>query len=459
MAYTIQLSEVGQSLYAKRDRNLEKAVTFLIERIGVEQWHQRRADIARRFGDRLEPDPATTPVEGISVRDRDDEIGWYIFLCETSIADPPATNSDQLSRVAPYLSAVGRKLGAIMKIVGVEDRLTDLLRRVKNQDPDQALFELLVGAAYVQEGWSVAAIPESGAAKTPDFKVSKKGLDYEVECKRLTRRAEYTTQERDAWLRLWMPVSQWLERRHFPWIFTVTFHVELIDLPQTYLLETIIRGGDAIARGETVKDGGRCTISAKRTDLAAITRHLEKDLVKVSCATERVLIGGRYERDYGFTYAVLGKAGSMGAREIPGNRYWEDITYAHGAFWRCDAPRALEKKARDIRKRLSEATEQLTGVIPGIVHIGIETAEGDDVELVRSQRILNTVHSFDPDGKPLHWILLHYFRGEAPADQDWVLDETIQRAGSRGRLDLPLKADFLVSPEHVKARDGAHWLN
>ncbi len=444
MTYILPLTQIGQHCYHQRDQDLEKAVVFLVGQIGNDAWQLRRADIASRFGKRLSPDPAIAPIEGVSIRDREDEVGWYIFLCETSIADPPAVNADQLSRVAPYLSAFGRNIPAIKQIVGVEARLSSLVRRLKNQDPDQALFELLVGAAYVREGWTVTAIPETGAAKTPDFLVAKANETYEVECKRLSRRADYTTLERDAWLRQYKPVSEWLFRNGYAWVLTVNFHVEVVSLPDHYLLATIHRGMEEIASGRVYRDDKRCSISGVRTDLHGIRRHLERNYLKVNCAAERVVIGGRYERDFGFTCAVHGQTGSMGEREVAGNKYWLDIDYAHAAFWHCDAPEAIEKKARDVRKRLAEATGQFTGAHPGMVHIGVETTEGDDVELVRSRKVIHTVQSFDPEGKPLEWISLHFFRGEAPPNEDWAFDETRQIAGRRGFQNHPLQSAFLV---------------
>ena len=114
MPYSIQLTDAGRAYYDNRDRDLERGVVHLIERIGAENWQRRRQAVHDRYMAKL--NARNTPVEGVSVRDREDESAWYLFLGETLIADPPAVDSDQAHRVWPYLSAFGRKLDAILAV-------------------------------------------------------------------------------------------------------------------------------------------------------------------------------------------------------------------------------------------------------------------------------------------------------------------------------------------------------
>lgn len=447
---------MGQAIYDRRDLDVERAVVFLVERMGIEHWQRRRSALATRFGARLKPDPRTTPDEGVSVRDIDDEIAWYLYLAEISIADPPALETDQGNRVMPYFSAIGRKLDAIRAINGVEERLDRMLRAVKKQDPDQAIFELLVGSTYVEEGWGVTMLPENSSVKSPDFLVKKGLRKLEVECKRLTRRAEYTTLERDAWLRQWKPTSQWIQERGLQLIFTVEFFVEIAPLPAGHILKLINKNLSSILSGTGYSDE-TCSISATRADIARIKAHLDKNYVKCSSSFERSLLTGRYEPDYGLTYAVGGHTGTMGAKDVPGNVYWMSIDYVSGAYWRCRAPAALDAKARDIRKRLSEATAQLSGQHEGVAHLGIETSEGDDVEGIRSEKIISTIANFDPRGKPLEWIYLHFLRGEGPPDGSWAIDETCHWRGRSPEVYKPMRSAFIVSPEGTVGRPGVHW--
>lgn len=450
MPYSIQLTDAGRAYYDNRDRDLERGVVHLIERIGAENWQRRRQAVHDRYMAKL--NARNTPVEGVSVRDREDEIAWYLFLGETLIADPPAVDSDQAHRVWPYLSAFGRKLDAILAIGNVDERIARLVREVRDQDPDQALFELFVGASYVEEGWSVEALPEAGG-KTPDFEIKRGLVRFEVECKRLARRGEYTVLERDAWLRQWEPAGRWLVDEKLSFFFTILIHREVAALPSGYIFDAVRGQYDGPGKGFRPLDSEALTIQCAPTDYPRIAASLRGSRTKVSSSAERALITGRYEPDFGLTAAIGGVPVTVGPPTVAGNVYWDSITYASGAYWRGDSPAAIDTKARDIVKRLSEATAQFSGRRDGIVHLGIEAAEGDDVELRRTDKIIASVSRFDPRGKPLEWVFVHYFKGASLPDGRWTLDETCQSHGRASPVYRPLRAEYVVSPADAPTVD------
>jgi hypothetical protein len=453
--YSIELQKAGQFLYDSRDRNLERAVVFLVERIGIENWRSRRDDIAKRHRERRMPN-SSSPIEGVSIRDTVDEFGWYLYLAEQSIADPPSIDSDQSARVLPYLSALGRKLDSISSIQGVDIRLDRLVRVEKQRDPDQAIFELLVGATYAEEGWAVVALPDGGSTKQPDFQVSKGDLQFLVECKRLTRRSDYSSRERDAWLALWHPASEWLVENRVSIVWTIVLHQEIHTYPKEFLLEIVksyVLGGD---KRNVLVDDVRCRISAAPVDYEGIARVLEDNYVKHSSSRERELITGEHTPEFGLTYSVAGVPIAMGDSVAGSNLYWESISFVSVARWRCDADGARNAKARSILKRLSEANDQLSSSILGIVHIGIETADGDDVEVARMQKIDQALNFFDAKGKALAWVFLHFFRGESPPDQMWAVDETT-KVFQRLPVPKPLNSHLMLGDESVPTYPRAHW--
>jgi hypothetical protein len=453
--YAIELSEIGRDAYSKRDVHLERAVLFLINKVGADAWVTRKRRIVERVLANLKP-RAPTPVEGISIRDRDDEVGWYLHLAEQAIADPPSVDSDQAARIIPYLSTLGRKLDALQRIDGIDRRIQHFLRNEAGRDPDQAIFELLVGASYADEGWDVLAVQETGGRRTPDFQIDRPGQRFLVECKRLTRRPEYTERERDAWLRLWRPASDWLVANRVSLIWTVLLHEEIHTYPADFLVGVVRDYVSAQRMDPTVRNDECCSIGVDRADYDAIAAGLRKNYVKRNSSRERQLITGRHEPDYGLSYAIKGDSRTMGPEAAGSNEYWDAIHYVSAAYWRCDAKNAVSAKARDVTKRLAEATEQLSDSVPGIVHIGIETADGDDVELVRSEKILHSLQTFDPRGKRLAWIFLHFFRGESPPEELWAIDETTQWFGGPQRL-RPLQALLLLGDDGVPTSQRAHW--
>lgn len=454
MAYKIPLTEAGMAMYEQRDQDLERAVVFFVERIGVDEWAQRKQAVHDRFFAKL--NAKSTPDVGVSVRDREDEFAWYLYQAETLIADPVAVNADQANRIAPFLSAVGRKLYQVLQIENIDVTIDALTRPIKNLDPDQAIFELLVGSAYVEEGWRVESIPTDPRTKTPDFRIKRGTRQFELECKRLSRRSEYTDKERDAWLRLWRPAHDWIVTNRESAILTVAFHAELNTLASDFLLNLVRDSRATLFRGQTLTIPGTVTIHARAVDYENINRQLRDHYVKVGSPRERQIISGDYLRDAGLTSSIGGRRVHMGPITIGGNDYWDSIEYVVAAYWYCDAPDSIDAKARDIMKRLSDATAQFTGRLPGIVHLGIES-ESNPVERVRAEKIKSSIDRFDPRGQPLEWVLVNNFRGESLPDGSWALDETMTWKGSEPELFRPLRSGFVAIPSDTAGREGHHF--
>ena len=117
---------------------------------------------------------------------------------------------------------------------------------------------------------------------------------------------------------------------------------------------------------------------------------------------------------------------------------------------------AIEKKARDFKRKLVEANSQLPNDRPGVIHIGLEALGDDSIEHRRYEKIMAMINDFDPKGKPLSFIYWHYFAPEASPDETWAFDETFQWRGI-GTETLPLSLTSLVLPPQAEVRDGMHW--
>ncbi len=141
------------------------------------------------------------------------------------------------------------------------------------------------------------------------------------------------------------------------------------------------------------------------------------------------------------------------------NQYVERINWAAGAYWHCDAERAYEKKARDIRGHLADAVDQLPATGRGVIHVGIETPDGELVEAERFKRILNTAARFSPNGKDLRWVYCHLYEAYAPPDKAWYFDETIYPLGLNVQPNLePITLRASVVPNEEGTQEGTHWL-
>jgi hypothetical protein len=125
------------------------------------------------------------------------------------------------------------------------------------------------------------------------------------------------------------------------------------------------------------------------------------------------------------------------------------------ARWSSLSQSAVEKKARDILKRLSEANDQLPDNVAGVIHIGFEALGSDEIEVRRYDKIIDTARGFDRGRSRLEFIYCHYFAPDPSPETIWAIDETVQWVGisAKGR---PLETGKLL-PSADAGREGVHW--
>jgi hypothetical protein len=111
------------------------------------------------------------------------------------------------------------------------------------------------------------------------------------------------------------------------------------------------------------------------------------------------------------------------------------------------------------QRAVSERVSQFTGGTKGVVHVGLETLDGEAVEHERFQRIVNTLAKFDPAGKDLRWVYVHLYASYAPPDKPWYSDETIYKFGANKVPNPePLCHHSSVVSGDDQIENGMHWL-
>jgi hypothetical protein len=200
-------------------------------------------------------------------------------------------------------------------------------------------------------------------------------------------------------------------------------------------------------------------VSVTFVDFGRIQKHLERFRVKNYSPQLMELVGGRRcARGEGFSAVMNGSKSPHGEGRVV-NEYIDDIAWAAGVHWRCDSERAYENKARDVRAHLSKAVEQLPATGRGVIHVGIETYDGELVEAERFQRIINTAGMFNPGGKDLRWVYCHLYEAYATPDKAWTIDETIYQFGANKTPNPePISERASVVPNEEGAEPGTHWL-
>jgi hypothetical protein len=268
-----------------------------------------------------------------------DQIGWYLYLAETSLYEPRRTEVNQAARVLPIFRRLGGELDLLRTVRGIDAKAEYLLTNRRSQ-PDSTLFEMLIALLWKRNGWTdVELIPADPAAKSPDMRAARGAEEWFVETKRLTANSGYSLKERDKWLRMWNRLTDALVEAGNPVILDITFHVELETLDDDFARDQLAgKLKLVVCPCELVSNDTR-TVGVRFIDFDKIRRHFEKWYVKSHSRQLQELVGGRWERGRGFTMILDAPRVRVGeGRGI--DYYVERINWAAGAYWHCDAERA-----------------------------------------------------------------------------------------------------------------------
>jgi hypothetical protein len=440
------------------DPDFARGVAWIMGFMDPADWKRRAAQIEQNLKtvfERHETEPKAVTHGAVSFAD--DQIAWYLYLADKALNDPYNYEPSQGARVIPIFQRLGTDLELLKSIGGVEDRIRRLLTAERRQ-PDPVLFELLAALLWRRNGYDpVEFLEERPSEKTPDFRARHTANEWFVECKRLQKSSNYSERERLKWLAMWTQFRGFLTGQRYSAVFDIVFHVELETLPDDFLLKELPGKLCLVHLPCDVIANEIWTVSAKPVDYRTAREHLARYYVRYPSTQANELIGGRRDPNRGFTATILGKFMRAGAG-LGNNQFLDELGYAAGVFWSCDAQRAIERKARDIRGHLAAAVEQLPDQGKCAIHVGMETLEGTAVEMTRILRIFDSVDSFDALGKDLRWIYCHQFQSYAPPDEAWAIDETVHHFGrSRGSGPRPLSCQSLVVPQSENFQDGVHW--
>lgn len=428
--------------------DLRRAVGWFKSFMSDKDWKSRREAAAKRLY-AASVGQLNDPTGKGRFFAENDTFGWYLFLAEAYLDHPWNYEPVFGSRVVPLFMAIGRNLSLLEAIPGLEARVYKMAGPDKRQ-PNGGFFELLVAAAYRRAAAKVEFVEEKpGREKTYDMRIELASQTWAVECKRMET-SEYGERERTRMRELWGPSDAWLTREEKSVFCDVQFDVEINLIPTDYLTAKVVEflasslplfsWDDAIGRGVI-----------KFLDLDPLKEVLADNIILSSGSRVIELLTGQYVRNAGYI-------SSLKTTPASNPRYMEDCSVAIILRWESVSPASIDGKARDILKKLSEASRQLPDDMPSVIHIGFEAVEGDQVEKARYEKILATARCFNPGSKNLEYIYCHYFVPESPPDQGWGYDETTQWCAIRPFRPRPLLDGFLVLPSsETKSRRGPHW--
>ena len=440
--------------------NVRRAFDWFINFIEPSRWHEIKEEIEEgliasfpTYSSRKDIDLQPPKASNL------DTIYGYLYLVETALTALEKYEPIRGARILPIFERLGTDIDSLMQISGVDKKTRNLLHN-NPEAVDSTLFEFLVALLWHRNGWSdVSFVTESPFEKTPDLIASSGSSQWAIECKRLSKKSGYSSLEREKWLKLWRPMSQYLFEHQHAVVLDIVFHVELEMLSNTFVLDELSRKLPLIVSYPShVISNDIWDVHVTQVDLESARKHLNKYYVKCPSDQMTELIAGRRDPNSGFTCIFAAKTASTGSGHVF-DRYLDALEFAAGAFWQCDAEPSIERKARDIRRHLSEAVKQLPDDTSSAIHVGLETLDGVAVEIERYNRIFNTVRNFDLHGKSVKWIYCHLYQSYAPPPQAWVMDETVYYFYTSAEGQSSPLADFSsVVPAQYSEGSGVHWL-
>ena len=447
------LIDIFGGVDAQNDAGLRAGIAPFLSRISKDEWNSRRARIIQllKDADRGQKLEHTKPI-----RVQEDEIAWYLFLCEQALEDPLCLDVNQLSRAAPFFVGIGVRWQYASKINGLESKIDEVLYPYKN-DPDGLIFEICVALAYAEKGWEVTLLKQCPPAKSPDMLIRKNGFEYYVECKRMSRRTDYAEKERNEFLRVWDAGREILVKNQ-QWLwFKGTFHIEASSLPTQFLAD-IFKNSLPVGLGEKmIYDGPEATIHSRLIDKLAVQKHLAEWRIKANSPIVSKLLGGNWAplNSSNTISHVLKTSKVIDCDVRVLSTYIDEVIWACGFTRDFDTEKSIEKKAKDVTKLLSKAIHQVPDNKPSIIHIAAETMEGKDVERLRTKKVFSTIPNFI-SAKPVVAIRFHRFQANQTIDKLWEFDETVDMFQIDGLslIDIPTN---VVVPLSTEMRNGSHW--
>ena len=437
------------------DSSVKAAIKWFLEFMESSVWEKNKEKIKQHLQNvlRAQKSPSLPPLESDSSRVLYpyDKFSWYLFLAHSYNYELEYYDFSQGARVVPIFSIIGQHLDLLQKTPGVEQLVQRLFNSERNF-PDGPLFELLVGLVYLRNHWKrVTFLQPIKSAKTPDILVESSLKYYFIECKKLSKSSSYSEKERKIWLKMSQPLRQYFVDKRKSFIVDIVFHVELELLDQNLIENTLLPKLDLIASKGTIIENDVWTVSVDFVNFNQIKKHMRKFRVKYPSSSLIELIFNKFEPGRG--YSPVFECNARGLSTT----YLENIYFAAGAVWSCDAKESINKKSRHILRHIAEACSQLPDGKPGNIHIGLESHDGYLVEETRFNKIMHHICAFEAKGKEMHWVYCHIFDPRTPPDDNWDFGETVLSFKSPDAGVEPLSHSAVALPDYAEQKEGVFW--
>lgn len=397
---------------------------FLKDKLHPNDWIKRRQAIIEYLKDR----PVDYSSPNGKIRFTNDETSWYIFLCEEFFRNPLLTNPSQMSRIAPWIISLGKSVDELKKLDGIENKLKDLIKKYKG-NPDGTLFELLIAATYLKQGYTVEFLGEN-SIKTPDMRVFKSDEEFYVECKKLQRRTDYAEKERNLFLKSWDESKQDLLKKYPNYWFIAEIKAELVGSEVFNLREKF---HELVEKNHILSyEDHEISLVGKKMDLHKINEYLTANCVKMESFTFSKLLGDDFVySNADRTHILVMQPNIMELASAPILGLFVNKLGSFLGLTRIFTnENSQNKKSKEVIKQVREALEQLDSYPKSIVHVLYEALEDPRVELKRWVKIEGKMKELEKELSSDVSIKVHRLTYREAVDQMFDVYETI---GSWGK--------------------------
>lgn len=437
------------------DNDIISAYNWIRSFISEKEWLKRKENIEKDISIPFLNHPPSVDIrKGTLIAIQNDQIGWYLYLMYALINEPYRYDYFQGARIMPIFKRIGMSLELVKSIGGINKKIRDLLSK-RASEADAILFEVLTALLWVRNGWDVKFLEEGKGAKTPDFQVIKDGKIWQVECKRQKKTATYAYAETAKRQIMISHISKLLVQHNI--LLDIKFHVELVSLPDTYLKDLIEDLIPKVQNAGKLISNNDVDIYVSFVDIKAIQKYLENNYLKNNSPHLIELIANKPVDNLGFTSGIKGNFCYIGEGEA-NNVYISEVFSAYGVQCYCDAETAIKAKARDVKNQINDAIAQFSSNTKGVIHIGMETLDGPEVERERAEKIISTLKQIDTQDSNLRWIYFHFFQSYTRSDEDWIIDETVDSVTAYVNPIPLIQKTFLIIPEYSDTiEQESHW--
>lgn len=439
----------------------KRFLQFLIDDMGESDWLKRRESLRHKIElCESQISPSNGPLEFQMFPTPDNDIIWYMFLVDIQGKDLCSDHSFEAHRILPFFASIGERIDEISEVNGVPHIIKKLTSENSN-NTDEILFELLVATLYLRNGYNIEFIKETPPIKRPDIKVlTDDGQNFYVECKRVSRKGEYSSIEESTWDSIWKELSKAMLSTNKNYWVDITFKRELSAVSPNKVIGAFKRlhiSGCGPAGMKFYSSSFDMVLH--RVNQVKLTSHFSQNLVKPLTPQIHDLIFGNVDANEKRSTACLAKKiERYGNQNSVLNIFIDDLKLCAGAQWRCTDTQSTFKRAKHFKSIAGRAAQQIPQEGLGIIHILYETNEGPDIEIKRREKHMSAFNEFS--SKNTIGIFLHGVHFYPMTDHfEWA--ETISEHSITENLqsvifEKPLLLDFDMQGE-AGITGETHW--